>query len=385
MQQKIIKMFLMGAVLIGQSAPARSAGLEEALRPNQTLLDNDRKESGFKSLFNGKDLSGWDGNAKLWSVKEGAITGETTAENPASGNTFLIWTNGTVSDFELRCSFKLVPGDDQGFANSGIQYRSKIFDANNWVVGGYQADMEAGPTYTGILYEERMRGVLAGRGEKVVWTKDCQKQVVGSLGKSEELQRTIRQRDWNDYVIIAEGNHLQQFINGNQTVDVTDDCEAKAAKSGLLALQLHAGPPMKAQFRNIRLKSLPADGHSLNEDMKNLQGVWQVAKAERDGAPLSSEDFANLVVTISSNSWELINADSPSRGSFTVDSGKRPKQMDIREDAGPQAGETLLAIYELTPESLRVCYARSGAERPTSFTTAEDSGQSLITYKRKRD
>src|SRR5512143_3452495 len=123
-------------------------------------------EQGFQSLFNGTDLTGWDGNPKLWSVKEGAITGQTTAENPAKGNTFLIWTNGTVGDFELRCSFRLVPGDSQGFANSGIQYRSKVVDPANWVVGGYQADMEAGPTYTGILYEERMtRGIMAARGE----------------------------------------------------------------------------------------------------------------------------------------------------------------------------------------------------------------------------
>src|SRR6185369_3952185 len=111
-------------------------------------------EAGFESLFNGKDLTGWDGNPKLWSVKDGAITGQTTPENPASGNTFLIWTNGIVGDFELRCSFRLVPGDSKGFANSGIQYRSKVLDPANWVVGGYQADMEAGASYTGILYEE---------------------------------------------------------------------------------------------------------------------------------------------------------------------------------------------------------------------------------------
>jgi hypothetical protein len=213
-------------------------------------------ETEFQSIFDGKDLAGWDGNPKLWSVKDGAITGQTTPENPAKGNTFLIWTNGTVGNFELRCSFKLVPGDDKGFANSGIQYRSKVLDPDNWVVGGYQADMEAGPNYTGILYEERMRGIMAARGEKVVWDKDCKKQVVGSLGKSEEIQAAIKQRDWNDYVIIADGNHLQQWINGKQTVDVVDECEARRAMEGILALQLHAGPPMMAQFKDIRIKKL---------------------------------------------------------------------------------------------------------------------------------
>jgi len=225
------------------------------VQPNTALVDDRRSERGFQNLFNGKDLSGWNGNPKLWSVKDGAITGQTTAENPAKGNTFLIWTNGTPGDFELRCSFKLVPGDDKGFANSGIQYRSRIFDADNWVVGGYQADMEAGPNYTGILYEERLRGIMAQRGEKVVWTEDDKKQVVGSVGDAKAIEASLKKGDWNTYVIIAQGNHLQQFINGKKTVDVTDDCSSKRAMSGLIALQLHAGPPMMAQFKDIRIKT----------------------------------------------------------------------------------------------------------------------------------
>src|ERR1051325_8453468 len=109
----------------------------------------------FKSIFNGKDLTGWDGNPKFWSVKDGAITGQTTDDNKTAGNTFLIWKDGTVDDFELRLSYKIVGG------NSGIQYRSK--DLGEWVVGGYQGDFEAGDTYSGILYEERGRGILALR------------------------------------------------------------------------------------------------------------------------------------------------------------------------------------------------------------------------------
>jgi Domain of Unknown Function (DUF1080) len=229
---------LMGAVLLGQPVLAPAA------------------EQGFLSIFNGKDLTGWDGNPKLWSVKDGAITGQTTAENPAKRNTFLIWTNGTLSDFELRCSFKLVPGDDKGFANSGIQYRSKVVDPAYWVVHGYQADMEAGATYTGILYEEGIRGIIALRGEKVVWGKDDKKQVVGSVGDAATIESSLKKGDWNDYVIIANGNHLQQFINGKQTIDLTDDCEAKRAMSGVLALQLHAGPPMMVQFKDLRIKKL---------------------------------------------------------------------------------------------------------------------------------
>ena len=238
MNSKLFSALTLGAVLLAQPVLVPAA------------------EQGFHSIFNGKDLTGWDGVPKLWSVKDGAITGQTTAENPAKGNTFLVWTNGTPGDFELRCSFKLVPGDSKGFANSGIQYRSQVVDPSYWVVHGYQADMEAGPTYTGILYEEGKRGIMAQRGEKVVWTKDDKKHVVGSIGNAADIEASVKKGDWNDYVIIAKGNHLQQFVNGKPTIDVTDECEAKRAMSGVLALQLHAGPPMMAQFKNIRIKAL---------------------------------------------------------------------------------------------------------------------------------
>ena len=257
MNSRLVGVFTLGAVLIAPLAPVSGEDQRELTLPHHlTLIDDRPAEKGFLSIFNGKDLTGWDGNPKLWSVKDGAITGQTTAENPIKGNTFLIWTNGTVGDFELRCSFKLVPGDSQGFANSGIQYRSKVLDPANWVVGGYQADMEAGPSYTGILYEERFRGILALRGEKVVWDKDGKKQVVGSVGHAAAIEASLKKGDWNDYVIVARGNHLQQFVNGKPTIDLTDECEAKRAMSGVLALQIHAGPPMMAQFKNLRIKKL---------------------------------------------------------------------------------------------------------------------------------
>ena len=227
------------------------------IKAQPVRLESHEEEQGFQSIFNGIDLTGWDGNRTLWFVKDGAITGQTTPENPAKVNTFLVWTNGTVADFELRCAFKLVPNNPQGFANSGIQYRSKILDPANWVVGGYQADMEAGPNYTGILYEERMpRQIMAQRGEKVVWDKDCKKQVVGSVGTAADIEACLKKGGWNDYVVIAKGNHLQQFINGKPTVDVTDECEAMRATNGVLALQLHVGQPFTVQFKNLRLKKL---------------------------------------------------------------------------------------------------------------------------------
>lgn len=215
-------------------------------------------EPGFTSLFNGKDLTGWRGNPELWSVKDGAITGVTKPDTKLSHNTFLVYTNSEFSDFELRLSYKIIGG------NSGIQYRSKVVQEGKFgpIVGGYQADIEAGKTYSGILYEERGRGILAKRGEKVVIKPDQNDpskpkiEVVGTLGKSDEIQAKIKNEDWNDYVIIAKGNHLQHFINGVQTVDVVDEHTEKAAKSGVIALQIHVGPPMTIQFKNIRIKPL---------------------------------------------------------------------------------------------------------------------------------
>ncbi len=208
--------------------------------------------AGYRSLFNGKDLLGWDGNPKFWSVRDGTIAGQTTAENPTQGNTFLIWRLGTVEDFELHLSYRIVGG------NSGIQYRSR--DLGNWVVGGYQADFEAGKVYSGILYDEKGRGILAKRGEKTTVDTSGKVQVTGSVGDSDQLQAAIKNEGWNDYVVIAIGNHLIHKINGHVTVDVTDDQVEKRVASGILALQLHAGPPMLVQFKDIQMKRIKPEG-----------------------------------------------------------------------------------------------------------------------------
>lgn len=219
-------------------------------------------EAGFKPIFNGKDLAGWQGNPEIWSVKDGAITGVTTENTKLSHNTFLVWTNGMVDDFELRLKYRIVGG------NSGIQYRSRVQEQGKFgpIVGGYQADFEAGKTYSGILYEERGRGILAERGQKVrvgADPADANKpkiEVTGTVGKSEEIQAKIKNEDWNEYLIVARGNHLQHFINGAATVDVLDEQAAKAARSGVLALQIHAGPPMTVQFKDVELKRLKLAG-----------------------------------------------------------------------------------------------------------------------------
>ncbi|TWU06103.1 PVC-type heme-binding CxxCH protein [Stieleria varia] len=212
-------------------------------------------EDGFVSLFDGKTLENWDGNPKFWSVQDGTITGQTTADNPTKGNTFLIYRGGEFGNFELRFEYKIIGG------NSGVQYRSFEPDAENqkWVVGGYQGDFEAGDTYSGILYGEKFRGILANRGQKTELVRNDGKftvKVVGSVGESAEIQSKIKKEDWNEYSITADGFHFVHKINGVPTAECTDNDTEQRRDSGIIALQLHAGPPMKVQFRNIRLKKL---------------------------------------------------------------------------------------------------------------------------------
>jgi hypothetical protein len=215
--------------------------------------------SGMQTLFNGKDLSGWDGDPRLWSVKEGAIHGETTTENPAKGNTFLIWKNGTVKDFDLRLSFRC-----NATNNSGIQYRSKHITEgktnNNWVVRGYQHELRNEtqlPSVSGFIYDEGgKRGRLCLVGEQATWGADGKKEVTATLIDQAGFEKLFKLDGWNDVVIIAKDNRIQHYLNGTLIVDFTDNEPQLALKEGILAVQLHAGKPMFAEFKNIRLKEI---------------------------------------------------------------------------------------------------------------------------------
>ena len=138
-----------------------------ALAATALLTPAHAADSGFKPIFNGKDLSGWEGNSKFWSVRDGALTGQTKAESDLPANTFLVWKGGEPANFELRLSFRLTGENDRKQANSGVQYRSKVLDAATFVVGGYQADLDSPFRYTGMLYEEKGRGILMTTGEKI--------------------------------------------------------------------------------------------------------------------------------------------------------------------------------------------------------------------------
>ncbi len=217
-------------------------------------------EPGFTSLFNGRDLAGWDGNPAIWSVEDGAITGRTSTANPISRNTFLIWQGGEVKNFELRARFRFM-SENPTAGNSGIQYRSRIEDAANWVVGGYQGDFNAEGRYVGLFYEELGRGILAQPGQQVTVSAGTAErpavEVIGSTVPVADIRSTLKHGEWVDYTILAIGNHLRHYVNGRLATEVFDLDPAKAATSGIVALQAHTGPPMVIQFKDIRIKQLP--------------------------------------------------------------------------------------------------------------------------------
>jgi hypothetical protein len=199
-----------------------------------------------KSLFDGKTLSGWSGLPALWRVEDESITGESKDSEPLANNTFLVYEK-PVRDFVLTCEFKISGG------NSGIQYRSKLIDKDKYIVGGYQADIDSTSRFMGINYEERGRGILAERGEIIKIDAAGNKVVVGSSGDGEALKAKFNASEWNKYRIVVKGNVCQHFINDTLMSEVQDDQTEKRAEEGILALQLHTGPAMKVQFKNIVL------------------------------------------------------------------------------------------------------------------------------------
>lgn len=215
---------------------------------------------GFESIFDGKTLDGWKGDSIHWSVEDGSLVGEITPSTTIEKNTFLIWQGGQPKDFELKLDFKITEN-----GNSGINYRSEMFEDVPFALKGYQADIDGKNSYTGQNYEERGRTTLAYRGQKnTIPAKEGASEknawnamvVDGSLGSSDSLKTLIKADDWNSCHLIIKGNHLQHYINGVLMSDVTDDDTVHRKMEGLLGVQVHVGPPMKVQYKNIRIKNL---------------------------------------------------------------------------------------------------------------------------------
>lgn len=249
MMMRTFFLFGSAALLLAQQPPAR--------RPGGGGGPNIQKaaETGFEAIFDGQSLKGWEGNPAYWRVENGAIVGETTAENPTKANTFLVWRGGKTSNFELKLEYKIRNH------NSGVQYRSQLVPGGDgFAMSGYQADIDSANQHTGLLYEEKARGFLAPRGmANVVGTAASVSEravvgQVGALGTSEELKALIKTDDWNEVHIIARGNTLVHIYNGRVFSLFVDDDARGRSLEGLLGLQLHQGPPMKIEYRNLRIK-----------------------------------------------------------------------------------------------------------------------------------
>lgn len=214
---------------------------------------------GWISLFNGKDLAGWEGLEGYWSVVDGAIQGSETKENSKQTNLILLCSKDNpekFANFEIRYSFKWVTPD----GNSGMQIRGKIDNPEMFHVGGYQADIDAGNSYTGIIYDEGGvaggRGIMSNRGEKTVWDAENKRTNTPLEKSNAEIAAKIKPvGEWNDAVVIADGNHITYSINGQVTTEMTDN-SPKTCKDGVIGIQMHSGHTMTLQFKDIKIKML---------------------------------------------------------------------------------------------------------------------------------
>jgi len=233
---------MMRTIIAGASVMFAACTLAQQIKPLE--------ETGFRQIFDGKSLDGWDGEPGFWRVENGAIVGETSTAKQPNQNTFLIWRGGTPGNFELKLEYRLT-----GF-NSGIQYRSIELPDMRWAMKGYQADMDGAQQYTGQIYEERGRGFVALRGQFTYIGDGKKPGLVGSLGSSAELKGFIKDSDWNDLHIIARGDTLIQVLNGHVMSMLIDQDKANRKMDGLIGIQIHRGPVMKIEVRNIRIKEL---------------------------------------------------------------------------------------------------------------------------------
>lgn len=271
------------------------------------------QDAGFKPIFDGRTLDGWKSpEMSYFSVKDGTITARSTEQNPCKSNQFLVWQLGEVDDFELMLKYRISGSES---ANSGIQIRSRVEQDGHAV--GYQADIDLAGRYAGALYDERGRGMLAERGQKTIVGLDG-KMTHTPLGDADALMNNIKKDDWNDYHIVARGNQIILKVNGQMTAEVIDNEKAQCELSGILALQLHAGPPMTVQFKDIKLKRLElqdrkkivfiagTQSHGYGYHEHNA-GCLLLAKCLNDNIP-------NVYATVYKNGWpkdptSLDNAD----------------------------------------------------------------------------
>lgn len=245
------------------------------------FLPSSFAQDGFRPLFNGKDLTGWDGNPELWTVEDGCISGKTKGPEQLSYNQFLIWRGGELKNFELRAKIK------ESGNNSGIQYRSmELPEVGKWSVGGYQCDIHPAPANNGMVYEERARGIIVQNGQRVVIDPEGKRWLVA---EREPVKVDIA--EWHEYTVIAQGNHLVHKIDGKVTIELVDHEAAKRSLAGILAFQIHRGPAMSVQIKEVLLKELPEGGvtafdkASLPASAKPIEKAKTAPKGKAKSAP----------------------------------------------------------------------------------------------------
>jgi hypothetical protein len=241
--------FLCAARAQPQPSNATSYVPKQSDRP--TPLEGD--EPGFESIFDGKTLSGWEGNPAYWRAENGALVGEITPATVIKSNTFIVWRGDQPKDFELKLEYRITPE-----GNSGINYRSVIVpDAvtadNAFAMRGYQCDIDGRSRYTGNNYEEKGRLFLAVRGQTTRVVGGRPPIVLSTFGDSVELGKVVKD-EWNEVHVIARGNVLMHTVNRQLMSVVIDDDAPNRPREGLIGVQVHVGPPMKVEYRNIRLK-----------------------------------------------------------------------------------------------------------------------------------
>lgn len=274
-----------------------------------------RAQEGFVQLFNGTDLTGWDGNPDLWSVEDGAITGKTKAPEDLAYNQFLIWRGGTLKNFELHAKIMVV-----GENNSGIQYRSKELPENGkWSIGGYQCDVHPLAENNAMVYHERGRGIVAKNGQTVVVDPAAKKWLT-----VERDPVAVDISEWNEYSIIAKGNHIEHRINGLLATELHDYDEAGRSLEGLLAFQIHRGPAMTVQIKDVFMKALP-DGE-----------VTPFAKAD---LPNDAQEIMPPAPKAKGKAKEASKGDAPAKGKekAKAKSPSPPRQAEV----GPAIGENI--------------------------------------------
>jgi hypothetical protein len=307
-------------------------------------------DDGYVSIFNGKDLTGWDG-LEFWSVKDGMIRGETTKEKPTKGNTFLIYRGGKekgmLKNFALKLKFRIQNG------NSGVQFRSFVKDPkrNKYRVAGYQAEVQNKAGKVGFLYDEARRGWLVNVGDIMEVTKDAKKEVVGKVSDVKKLvaDKYYTNKEWNEYEIICRGNHIAIYLNGNPTVELIDNDKKNRTMEGFVCLQIHAGAPMIVDFKDIKIKKFDAQygpavrlfngkdltGWTTKDDQKDVWGVKDGAMTDK-GKPFgfiaTEKDYTNYVLRLQVKHLKKTNSGVLLRS--TKLEGKWPKSIEAQVMSG---------------------------------------------------